>query len=86
MERHSQFNCLPFWLLSALWVFTKIKRPIMTVLRSMGLKTTMYVDDILILAESETPAREHTAAPVFLLENLGLVINHPKSQIMPSQQ
>ena len=49
----------------------------MTVLRSLGLRTIMYIDDILILAESETQAREHTAALVFLLENLGMVINHP---------
>ena len=80
-----QFNCLPFGLSSAPWVFTKIMRPIMTVLRSMGLRTFMYIDDILILAESETQAREHTAALIFLLENLGMVINHPKSQTTPSQ-
>ena len=80
-----QFNCLPFGLSSAPWVFTKITRPIMTVLRSMGLRTVMYIDDILILAESETQAREHTAALVFLLENLGMVINHPKSQTTPTQ-
>ena len=80
-----QFNCLPFGLSSAPWVFTKITRPIMTVLRSMGLRTIMYIDDILILAESETQAREHTAALIFLLENVGMVINHPKSQTTPSQ-
>ena len=57
----------------------------MTALRSMGLRTIMYIDDILILAESETQAREHTAALIFLLENLGLVVNHPKSQTIPSQ-
>ena len=74
------FNCLPFGLSSAPWVFTKITMPIMIVLRSMGLRTIMYLDDILILAESETQAREHTAALIVLLENLGLVINHPKSE------
>ena len=56
----------------------------MTVLRSMGLRTIMYIDDKLILAESETQAREHTAALIFQLENLGLIINHPKSQTTPS--
>ena len=80
-----QFSCLPFGLSSAPWVFTKITRPIMTVLRSMGLRTITYIDDILILAESETQAREHTAALIILLENLGLVINHSKSQTTPSQ-
>ena len=83
--RAYQFTCLPFGLSSAPWVFTKITRPIMIVLRSMGLRTIMYIDDILILAESETQAREHTAALIFLLENLGLVVNHPKFQTTPSQ-
>ena len=32
------------------WVFTKT----MIVLRSMGLRTIMYLDDMLILAESDT--------------------------------
>lgn len=58
-----QFSCLPFGL-SSPWVYTKITRPIMTTLRTMGLRTIMYIDDI---------------------ENLGLVINHPKSQTTPSQ-
>ena len=83
--RAYQFTCLPFGLSSAPWAFTKITRPIITVLRCMGLRTIMYIGDILILAESETLAREHTAALIFLLENLGLVVNHPKSQAIPSQ-
>ena len=45
----------------------------------------MYIDDILIITESETQVREHTAALIFLLENLGLVINYPKSLTTPSQ-
>ena len=83
--RAYQFTCLPFGLSSAPWAFTKITRPIITVLRCMGLRTIMYIGDILILAESETLAREHTAALIFLLENLGLVVNYPKSQTIPSQ-
>ena len=33
-----QFNCLPFGLSSAPWVFTKTTRPIVTILRSLGLR------------------------------------------------
>ena len=42
-----QFSCLPF----ESWVFTKITRPIMTILRSMGLRTIIYIDNILIVAK-----------------------------------
>ena len=58
----------------------------MTVPRSLGLRTIMYIDDILNLAESKTLAKEHTAGLVYLLENLGFVINYPKSQLTPSQE
>ena len=58
----------------------------MTTLRSMGLRTIMYIDDILIMAESEILAKEHTVGLIHLLENLGFVINYPKSQLTPTQE
>ena len=38
-----QFNCLPFRLSSAPWVFTKTTWPFMTVLRSLGLRTIIVI-------------------------------------------
>ena len=84
-ETTYQFNCLPFGLSSAPWVFTKITRPIVTILRTMGLRMIIYIDDVLIMAESEAMAREHTAALIFLLENLGFTINYPKCLLEPTQ-
>ena len=81
-----QFNCLPFGLSSAPWVFTKTTRSIVTILRTLGLKIIIYIDDILIMADSQAMAREHTAALIFLLENLGFIINHPKSLLDPTQE
>ena len=66
-----QFNCLPFGLTSAPRVFTKILKVAMTILRSLGLRMITYIDDILIMAKTEHLAKEHTAALIFLLENLG---------------
>ena len=77
-----QFNCLPFGLSSAPWVFTKTTKPIMTILRTMGLRLIIYIDDILLMAETQSTAREHTAGLVFLLE----IINHPKSLLTPTQE
>ena len=79
-----QFNCLPFGFSSAPRVFTKTTRPLMTTLRSMGLSTIMYIDDILIMAESEILAKEHTVGLIHL-ENLGFVIKYLKSQLTPTQ-
>ena len=38
------------------------------------------------MAESETMAKEHTAELIFLLENLGFIINSQNSRIDPTQQ
>ncbi len=69
-----QFNCLPFGLSSALWIFTKTARPIVTTLRTMGLRVIVYIDDILLVAGTQSSAREQTAGLFFLLENLGFII------------
>lgn len=81
-----QFNCLPFGLSSAPWVFTKTSRAIILTLRTLGLRVIIYIDDILIMAESEQMSKEHTTGLIFLLENLGFVINYAKSQLNPTQE
>ena len=81
-----QFNCLPFGLSSAPWVFTKTTKPIVAILRTMGLRMIIYIDDILILSETESLSREQTGGLVFLLENLGFIINYPKSILEPSMK
>ena len=48
-----QFNCLPFGLSVAPWVFTKTLRPAIALLRELGERLIAYIDDILILAESK---------------------------------
>ena len=40
-----QFNCLPFGLSSALWVFTKTTKPTVAILRTMGLRMIIYIDE-----------------------------------------
>ncbi len=80
-----QFNCLPFGLSSAPWTFTKVTRPLIATLRSLGMRIIIYIDDILIMAETQSLAKEHTAGLIFLLENLGFIVNHPKSILNPMQ-
>ena len=52
-----QFNCLPFGLASAPWVFTKTLKPVAALGRELGVQLIVYIDDILLLAESEEKAR-----------------------------
>ena len=81
-----QFNSLPFGLSSAPWVFTKTTRPVVAILREIGLRMIIYIDDILVMAETESLLKDHTTAVVYLLENLGFVINYPKSELTPTQE
>ncbi len=70
--RSFEFNCLPFGLSSAPWVFTKTLKPVIALLRELGVRLVIDIDDVLIMAESISIAERHTSALVYLLECLGL--------------
>jgi len=74
-----EFACLPFGLASAPRVFTKIMKPVVGMLDKMGVRLIVYLDDILILAESKQLANqhhEHAQLVSSTLENLGFVVNY----------
>ena len=60
-EKTYQFNCLPFGLCtapsSAPRVFTKILKPAVEMLRSQGVRLVIYMDDMLLMAESKQANR-----------------------------
>ena len=47
-----KFNCLPFGVACAPWVFTKVVRPVAAQLRQMGIRLIVYIDDVLIMAQN----------------------------------
>ena len=63
-----QFNCLPFGLSSAPWVFTKTLKPAIAILRQLGVRLIVYIDDILILAETKELVLQAMNALIYLLE------------------
>ena len=67
-------------------IFTKTTKPVVTVLRTLGMRIIIYIDDILVMATSRRAALEHTECLLFLLENLGFTINRQKSLIDPAQE
>ena len=84
-DRTYQFKCLPFGLACAPWVFTKTLKPIAAQLRQLGVRMIVYIDDILILAESKELARDHAIGLVYLLENPGFAVSKAKCQLEPTQ-
>ena len=51
-----------------------------------GLKMIVYIDDILLMADTAAQAKSHLEALTFLLTGLGFVINAQKSITIPTQQ
>ena len=87
MERSIARVCLPsVWLATAPRVFTKLMKPVVAMLRQRGVRLIIYLDDMLIMAESTSLALHHAASALNLLESLGFVVNYHKSQLIRSQQ
>jgi hypothetical protein len=81
-----EFACLPFGLATAPRVFTKLMKPVVGALRQRGIRLIIYLDDILIMAESHDLALHHAASTLNLLEGLGFIVNYQKSQLLPCQE
>ena len=80
-----EFNCLPFGLSLAPWVFTKTLKPVIALLWELGVRLIAYINDILILAESREELERHVLALIYLLECMGYIINSKKSITNPAQ-
>ena len=80
-----QFKVLPFGLSTAPWTFTKIMRPVMAKLREQGLRLIIYLDDILLMADSPEKLQYHTHILINLLQDLGFILNTKKCSLEPSQ-
>ena len=80
-----QFTCLPFGLSSAPFVFTKILKPAISKLRSLGILLVIYLDDILIFGHNYLECLKNLNLAISLLKKLGFIINYKKSQLIPKQ-
>lgn len=76
---------MPFGLCTSPRVFTKLMKPVMRFLRNQGLKSVIYLDDILCIADSFDACKENIRTTIHLLKALGFVINHKKSNLIPSK-
>ena len=56
--RTYQFTCLPFGLTSAPRIFTKILKPVTGILRKMGIRIIVYLDDMRIMNSTLEGARK----------------------------
>lgn len=84
-ETTYQFLVLCFGLTTAPWAFSRLMKPLVARLRAEGIRLVIYLDDILIMAESEELCRQHTRRVVLTLTQFGWIINWKKSETTPSR-
>ena len=80
-----QFQCLPFGITVAPWVFTKLMKVPVSYLRRMGMRLIIYLDDILVMNQTKKGALEDGKKLRDVLESLGFLINLKKSILTPVQ-
>ena len=61
-------------------------KPVVGLLRQLGIRVIVYLDDMLIMAASLDLAKCHAVTAVNLLEGLGFTINYQKSVLTPTRQ
>ncbi len=81
-----QYTVLRFGLSLAPRTFTKCMDAALSPLRQMGIRILNYLDDWLILAQSEVELLSHRTLLLSHLERLGLRVNFAKSTLSPSQR
>ena len=81
-----QFKALCYGLSTALQVFTQVVAPVSAFLHRLGIRMCRYLDDWLIQASSRSPVLQALETVVHLCQDLGIVSNWEKSNLLPSQR
>ena len=79
-----EFTYLPFGYSLAPRVFTKILKPFAVTRRPKGIRISIYIDDILIIASSAKQEATHLAIIRNSLESQGFLVNIKKSHVIPT--
>ncbi len=85
-ERAYQYKVLPFGLSLSPRVFTKVAEAALVPLREQGVRILNYLDDWLILAQSQDQLCEHRDLVLSHLSQLGLRVNWEKNKFLPMQR
>ena len=80
-----QFKVICFGLCTAPQVFTRVMAPVASILHTRGIRMLRYLDDWLILTTSEEGAAWAREETLQLCQQLGIVINLEKSDLIPKQ-
>ena len=85
-EKIYKFQCLPFGLLTAPRVFTKLLKPVVGFLRQNVCRLIIYLDNLLLMHQDRAQLEQITQLTCQLFESLGLMVNLKKSILTPTQE
>lgn len=80
-----EFQCMPQGYSDAPRVFTKITKPLIARLRSLGFINSIYIDDILLISDNKTDLEENISHTLSIFDRAGFTINTDKSVLVESQ-
>ena len=80
-----QYRALPFGLAPAPWIFTKVVRELIAALRVEGIRIKAFLDDWLVLAQSQVQCKAHSLLMLKKCQALRFQVNFVKSDLSPSQ-
>lgn len=80
-----QFTCLPNGLSSAPRIFTKLMKPVYSVLRCQGFENVGYIDNSFLKGSTYHDCEVSTNTTTKLFRDLGFTLNEAKSFLTPSQ-
>ena len=84
-DQNWRFRAMPFGLNIAPLVFTKLIRFTVNKMAEENIWCLPYLDDLLIIAQSEEECQIKLNRTIEILQSLGWIINMEKSRLIPSQ-
>ena len=76
---------MPFWLIVAPRIFTKLANTVVKILLQRGIRVVAYLDDWLIWASAKEQCLKASKETLALLRSLGFCINKKKSRFIPKR-
>ena len=84
-EKVYQYRALPFGLKTAPWVFTAVLSQLQRMPETRDMEIHMYLDDWIVPTTDFMTGIQQSTRLVSLCDNLGLIVNQEKSDLIPSQ-
>nr|CAH7732016.1 unnamed protein product [Callosobruchus chinensis] len=81
-----EFNCLCFGLNCAPMMFTKLMKPVVSLLQGKRRMSVIYLNDFLLLGKEYKECETNVLETESILEYLSFIVNYDKSVLVPKKE